>query len=318
MSRIAILCSGQGLQHAEMFDKIREYSECEQFLKNILKENLLAPIITETLLARKPVDENILFDNIYAQELIGLYQMTIWEKIKNSIPPERLFAGYSLGEIIAYGCAGFITPRHLFSLIRDRATLMSENTKEPCAMVAVKGLRLNTIESLCEQNECHLAIHNPDNHFIIAGEREKILAFAKSCENAHAEKAVMLKINVPSHTPLLSSASEEFSERLDQTPYKPIPTTIILEGVSGKRVFNQKQVKNALTKQISHTIMWERNIDAMIEYGCDIFIELGPGQALKKMANEKLHYGEARSLDEFNNLDEFDSWLSNTLVRLRA
>lgn len=315
MGRIAILCSGQGMQTPDMFGRLRKYPECENFLEKVLDSDLLLPAVKDSL-TKKSISDEILFDNIYAQELICLYQLSLWEKLKSILPAERLFAGYSLGEPIAYACAGFFTLEDTFELIRNRASLMSGPAKkEKFRMLAVKGLSEELTDENCRKNQCHIAIYNPGNHFICAGKLENIKSLENDCKIAGAEKVMKLKINIPSHTPLLQEASDKFREFLEKAKFSPNPSTILLEGISGRRVFNRKQAVDALAGQISHPVMWARNISAMIEYKCSVFLELGPGHALARMVSGKIHFGEARSLEEFGDLNEISEWLKKLVKR---
>jgi [acyl-carrier-protein] S-malonyltransferase len=315
MARLAILCSGQGMQQADMFDRLLQYPECEKFLENVLNSNFLVPEVKDWFKQSKSSEE-MLFNNLYAQEFICLYQLMLWEKLKTILPEAYLFAGYSLGEIIAYGCAGALSPEQTITLVRERAQIMTSSTTTQCGMLAVKGLTENTVAELCRDYQCSIAIYNPGNHFIIGGLRDNIEKLTDACQNAGAEKVVQLKINVPSHTPLLQRASDKFREVLTKADFKPDPSKVILEGITGRRVFNKKQAVNALADQLSHPVMWERNAAAMVEYGCGIFLELGPGHALARMVSEVAHHGEARSVEEFHDLNELPAWLKSSSNRL--
>jgi [acyl-carrier-protein] S-malonyltransferase len=303
------------MQTPDMFGRLRKYPECKNFLEKALDSDLLLTAVKESL-TKENIPDEILFDNIYAQELILLYQLGLWEKLKSTLPPERLFAGYSLGEPIAYACAGLYTVKDTFELIRKRASLMSAPAKEEkFGMIAVKGLSEEIADDNCRKNQCHIAIYNPGNHFICAGKLDNIKLLESDFQNAGAEKVLELKINIPSHTPLLQEASDKFREFLEKMNFSPNPSTILLEGISGRRIFNRKQAVDALAGQISHPVMWARNISAMIEYKCSVFLELGPGHALARMAGSKIHFGEARSLEEFGDLDEVSGWLTKLVKR---
>ncbi len=304
------------MQEADMFEPLRQYPECQDFLKTAIDSGWLADDVAGAVVSGTIPDE-ILFDNLHAQELICLYQLTVWEKLKNLIAGEKLFAGYSLGEPVAYGVAGFLAPEAVFKMIMKRAEIMSSCVKEPCSMLAVKGLSEDDVKAKCEQAGCHIAIYNPGRHFICGGLEKGIEVLEKECVQAGAEKVMPLKINVPSHTPLLSGATEEFRKYLETCGLKMDTETIMLEGVSGRRIFTRMQAVNALANQLSHPVMWARNISAMIEYGCGVCLELGPGHALARMTGEMIHYGEARSIEEFSDLNELSKWLRNSIIRNR-
>jgi [acyl-carrier-protein] S-malonyltransferase len=51
-------------------------------------------------------------------------------------------------------------------------------------------------------------------------------------------------------------------------------------------------------------------LDVLFERGCRLFLELGPGGALSRMARERLGADvEARSVSEFRSLDAVAAWL---------
>ena len=66
------------------------------------------------------------FRNDIAQPLIALYQQMVWAVVKPLLPPPDIIAGYSLGEISAYGIAGHLSPAETVRLSAERGRLMSD------------------------------------------------------------------------------------------------------------------------------------------------------------------------------------------------
>ncbi|QSH41375.1 acyltransferase domain-containing protein [Lentisphaerota bacterium ZTH] len=315
MTKIAVLCSGQGRQEASMFKKLSAYPECTAFIDSVINNQTVSPEVSAWLSAEMP-DESLLFNNIFAQELICLYQLAIWQKVKKLLPDVALFAGYSLGEPCAYAVAGAIQPENALSLIRKRAEYMTEaSQKSKFSMFGLIGLPLKKVERLVADNNCFVAIYNPDN-LVIGGKQSDISALQTACEQAGAERIVQLPITVPSHTPLLLQAAEKFRHNAAATEIRLPRDKILLEGISGRRVFNKKTAVTALSAQICTPLRWDYNLLAIREYGCDIIIELGPGKALSNMARQAIHHGESRSLDEFHDLEDLPNWLQNVSYRL--
>ncbi|MCP3966731.1 MAG: acyltransferase domain-containing protein [Lentisphaerae bacterium] len=315
MKKIAVLCSGQGRQEMDMFKKLNAYPECSSFIKSILDENILSPEVSNWLSSNSP-DEALLFDNIFAQELICLYQLAIWQKVKTLIPKVNLFTGYSLGEACAYAVSEALTPSAALQLIRKRAEFMTEaSAKDEYTMFGLIGLPENKAKKLAEQCNCHIAIYNPDN-LVIGGQKNDICQMQKACESAGAERIVPLQITVPSHTPIMKNAAEKFQSSLGDAELKLPRNKIILEGVSGRRVFNKKMAAKALTSQIYTPLRWDLNLSAIHEYGCQIILELGPGKALANMTRQAIHHCESRSLDEFHDLNDLSDWLKSVSNRV--
>ncbi|MDD5728362.1 MAG: hypothetical protein PHV59_07365 [Victivallales bacterium] len=97
MAGIVILCSGQGKQDAGMFEALKAYPEAQKLLTQVHAANVLPPDIDQP---------ELWFRNDIAQPLICLYQLMVWEVVKPLLPRPEIIAGYSLGEISAYGISG--------------------------------------------------------------------------------------------------------------------------------------------------------------------------------------------------------------------
>lgn len=189
------------------------------------------------------------------------------------------------------------------------------SAKDEYTMFGLIGLRNSKAKKLADQHNCYIAIYNPDN-MVIGGQKSNIYQMQQACESAGAERIVPLQITVPSHTPILKNAAEKFQSSLEDADLKLPRNKIILEGVSGRRVFNKKMAVKALTLQIYTPLRWDLNFSAIHEYGCQIILELGPGKALANMARQAIHHCESRSLDEFHDLNDLPDWLKSVSRRV--
>ena len=99
----AVICSGQGAQTPDLFQKFPFTEKGHALQKRILDAGCLEPEVAEWL--TNPTSEpEAIYKNHFSQPLLSLYQMMVWSEL--SLPQPRVFAGYSLGELSAYGCAG--------------------------------------------------------------------------------------------------------------------------------------------------------------------------------------------------------------------
>jgi [acyl-carrier-protein] S-malonyltransferase len=76
-------------------------------------------------------DNGALFSNRMAQPLIVAATMATWEALRQDVPTPALVAGYSIGEVAAYGVAGALDPVDTVALAALRARL-----KDACADTA--------------------------------------------------------------------------------------------------------------------------------------------------------------------------------------
>ena len=88
-----------------MFDLPRTDPHADALLNDTLLEARLGMPL-QTVLA----DNGALFSNPMAQPLIVAATMATWEALRQHVPTPALVAGYSIGEVAAYGVAGALAP----------------------------------------------------------------------------------------------------------------------------------------------------------------------------------------------------------------
>ena len=313
MSGLGILCSGQGRQDAAMFEKMWQYPEAE-VLMNRIRESGVLPDQAVTWLDNSAADPDLIFRNDLAQPLVCLYQMMTWEVIKHLLPEPDIFAGYSLGELSAYGCAGVFQPEELVRLASVRGRLMTDAATVPQTMAAVIGLKRERLGKICPDFNAKLAIINGGDHFIVGLQSENLDAFLSDCSKSGASKTVHLPVSTASHTSFMQSAAEEFNKILKNTEFHSTSAGI-LSGTCGEKVFSSEKMVDALTAQIHQPIDWQACMENAVSYGCRVFLEIGPGNSLARMMTDSFPRTEARSVSEFHDIHAVKNWLDTALSR---
>jgi [acyl-carrier-protein] S-malonyltransferase len=227
------------------------------------------------------------------------------------LPSSFLVAGYSVGEMAAWGVAGFWSFRETLHLTATRAELMDAAGGEDDALGFVRGLAHAHVLRLVDQFHCAIAILNPGQLFIIGGARKQI---SLCCDAALAEGAVAARpiaVNVASHTPQLADAVDPFLAALKATPLSRPSQGISFIGVAGAAVISGADDLAGLAGQIATTIDWATTLEALIERGVDRVLELGPGKALAEMARTAYPALNARAVDDFHSLSGVDAWIAS-------
>jgi [acyl-carrier-protein] S-malonyltransferase len=302
---LAILCSGQGAQHRDMFALTADAPEA-------------APVFAAAAVALgsdprvfvRDDDEVALHANAAGQILCATQALAGFAALKPAFPARLTIAGYSIGELAAWGCAGLFSAAAILELARARAAFMDEASGPDDGLAFVRGLGRAAIDALCARHACAVAIVNPADVFVVGGALEKLRALCAGALSLGAAKAAALKVAVASHTPRLAAASARFRTALAAQEIRPpTPGVRLIGGVDVQAVVNFEIGLDRLAAQISQTIDWAGCLQACVEAGVDAVLEIGPGRALAAMAGEACGL-RARSLDDFRSLDGARAWLA--------
>ena len=77
----------------------------------------------------------------------------------------------------------------------------------------------------------------------------------------------------------MESAYEKLGAALQHVPVQP-PRFPVISNVTGAEVRTPIEIRRTLQDQVTGTMRWLDCMERLIEFGCDFFIELGPGGVL--------------------------------------
>ena len=305
--RLAILCPGQGAQHAAMFDLARLDPGASRLLDDWFGDPVLGPPL------RASIEGEERFTNRIAQPSIVAASLAMWTALHSPLPEPALVAGYSIGEVTAYGVAGALDAGDAIRLAIERARLMDACLEggPAQAMVALSGMPDGSVEALLARFGFHAAIVTGDDALVAGGPAAQGGALAEAALAAGG-RSTLLPVAVASHTPLLQGAVAPFAQALESERWTN-PAFPVLSGISAEPVHDATKAMRDLPRQIAEPILWRECMDACLEAGVTVALELGPGAALARMLQSR-HPGIAcRSVSEFRSLDGIHSWLGRQL-----
>lgn len=280
---LGALFPGQSAQGAEALRKLLPFPET-------------APVIAalERVLDM-PVDDILnagdrLFDNAVAQPLVCALELAAAAVLD---PRAEVCAGYSIGELAAYGFAGSLSVPDVLRLARIRAEAMDAASDLPQMMVAVRGI----VRAL--PDGAYVAIRNAPDRVVVAGEEKAVRAIEGS--------VTVLAVRVASHTPLMAPAMPVFRRALEAADFRA-PTCRVLAGIDGAPVLSRDRAIETLSRQICQTVEWEACMVGLEESGCTAAIELPPGSNLSRMLRDRGMI--ARAVDEFQRIDGAAGWIA--------
>ena len=306
--RLAILCPGQGAQHAGLFDLLHEDEQAAAFLDQLpLVDYLDAP------LAQVLSQPAHLYANGNAQVLIVAAQLAAWQALREPLAaiagPPVAVAGYSVGELSAYAVAEVIDPVAAVALAAQRAAAMdaAARSRPGQGLMALGGVDLAAAQDCLLRHGAHVAIVTGDDTFVAGGSSTALEAVAAELAGRGARTTV-LPVGLASHTPLMQAAVTPFAAALEGLSLHA-PKTALLAGVSGQGIADAHQACALLLRQLTEPIQWAACMDACVERGVTVALELGPGAALSRMLRERHPQLSCRSLADFRSLSGLLSWL---------
>jgi [acyl-carrier-protein] S-malonyltransferase len=296
MSRLMLLCPGQGGQHPAMFDMARQHPRGAALLGRL---GFDAP------------DESSLFTNQAAQPAIVAASLAMWEALRGDVPAPALVAGYSIGELAAHAVAGAIQAEEAVRLAGVRARLMDDAATAGQCMAALGGLAVGVLGDIARRHGFDVAIINGDDACVAGGLRAQLAAL-QGAITAAGGRCQALPVAVASHTHWMQAAVAPFAAALAASG-PGTPACPVLSGIAAARVATPAQAVDTLARQLAQTVVWSACMDAAAEAGITVALELGPGAALARMLQARHPHIACRSVADFRSVGAVAGWLARQM-----
>lgn len=302
----ALVFSGQASQHPEMLPWLDAQPGAADVLRAMTER-----IGTDWRTALQ--DEGRRSNNAFAQVLITGTALAAWAAIKDQLPQApAVVAGYSVGELAAFTCAGVFSADQAIALAQQRAALMDRAVQgQQTGMMAVTGLSEGRVLAACTGLglECAIRIHSDQSVF--AGTDD---ALTQATPSLLALGAVCKRLNVrlASHSSWMAPAARAFADTLAGL-HLAAPSCPIATNADGTLVRHPALLRQALSRQLASTVRWAACMEAVNERQVACVLEIGAGSALARMWNERYPDIPARSIDEFQQPQGAVAWIERHL-----
>src|SRR5438874_9428616 len=189
-------------------------------------------------------------------------------------------AGLSLGELTAHAAAGTFDFENGLQLVQKRGTFMDEAcTATTGGMAAMIGADENAVRQLADDEDVDVANINSPGQIVISGELAKVEAAVAVAKEHGIRRATMLNVAGAYHSRLMQSAYEKLGAALLEVQMQ-IPQFPVISNVTGREVKTLPEIRQTLQDQVTGTVRWVDCMERLVNLGCDLFIELGPGGVL--------------------------------------
>jgi acyl transferase domain-containing protein/NADPH:quinone reductase-like Zn-dependent oxidoreductase/acyl carrier protein/ubiquinone/menaquinone biosynthesis C-methylase UbiE len=286
--RIAFIMSGQGpqwwgmgrelMQHEPVFRNVIE--QCDAALRGVANFSLLQEL-------GRSEETSQLHRTEIAQPAIFAMQVGLAELWKSWGVHPAAVLGHSVSEIAAACVAG------LFSLEQGaRITALRARFMEGCArgegkMLAV-GLGEEEAQALIDKHDrtISIAAFNGPRSLTLAGPRHSIEAMFAELE-AQGVFARLVRVDHPFHHEMMQPAAEALENAL--TDLDPRPETVpLFSTITGDRLNGDAGDASHWARGVRQPVQFAPAINAIADFGVDIWLELGAHPALAHSIQECL------------------------------
>jgi len=189
-------------------------------------------------------------------------------------------AGLSLGEMTAHAAAGTFDFENGLKLVQKRGEFMDEACAETIGgMAAMIGGLENDVRQLAADEDVDVANINAPGQIVISGELAKVEAAVGVAKEYGIRRATMLNVAGAYHSRLMESAYEKLGAGLLEVQMQ-VPQFQVISNVTGREVETLPEIRRTLQDQVTSTVRWVDCMERLVDLGCDLFIELGPGGVL--------------------------------------
>ena len=294
----ALLFSGQGHQHPAMLPWLADDAIVREMRARLGIEDWRCALADPAWAERN--------DN--AQTLLTGLALAAWNQLAPLVAQPAAIAGYSVGELAAFSAAGVLEPEATLALAQRRAEAMDACAAQaPGGLLAVTGLSRPRLEQLCVQTGLALAIRNGPESVILGGP-SAALAQAERIALLDGAQCTRLRVNVASHTLWMREAAVSFARTLEGVAFHA--PQVALFSNAADRIRDAASARRALAAQIATTVRWDECMDNVIARQIRCVLEVGPGQALARMWNQRYPSVPARACDDFRSAAAIAAWLT--------
>ncbi len=256
-----------------------------------------------------------LHDDLPAQVGVFAVSLAALETLRriHKLEPSAV-AGYSLGTYAAFVAAGSLETWAALDVLLEAERLMSEAARRgelEGGMAYVIGLARPAVEATLlaltsDRARLAIATENAAAQFVISGERALVAAAVEAFRPV-ALKTDLLKINIPMHTGRLEAACQSLKTFLERGMSVKRPVTALYAPMLARRVGNEEDALDVLSKQISLPSLFGPTLKAMRETGLQRFAEVGPGDVLTKIVRWNVRDAKVpgRALEDPESIDAF-------------
>lgn len=276
--KVALLFAGQGAQTVGMGrDLAEQFPTAADLFQQA--DDVLGHKLSE-IAWHGPIEELTKTSNCQPALFVhGLASLSILRELAGGFPIGGA-AGLSLGEMTAHAAAGTFDFARGLKLVQRRGEFMDEACAATNgAMAAMIGADESAVRALAADADVDVANINAPGQIVISGEKAKVEIAVGLAREHGIRRAMLLNVAGAYHSRLMESAYQKLGAVLLHVPVQP-PHFPVISNVTGVEVTTPIEIRRTLQDQVTGTVRWLDCMERLAGFGCELFIELGPGGVL--------------------------------------
>ena len=224
----------------------------------------------------------------------------------------RAAAGLSLGEFTAHAAAGTFDFGTGLELVDARSRFMEEACLSTTGtMAAFVGGEESAVREIARETDVDVANLNSPGQIVLSGATDNIQAAINLAKGKGIRRALPLNVAGAFHSRLMASARAQLLPILETATINE-PGPIVVANVTAGPVKEPAEIRQTLADQVTGSVRWVETIAYLVDQaGCDLLIELGPGQILAGLVTRIRKGTEVISIENL-------ATLQNALPLIRA
>src|SRR5436189_3477454 len=298
--KVALLFAGQGAQTVGMGrDLVEQFPTAAELIQNA--DDVLGRKLSE-IAWNGPIEDLTRTSN--CQPALFVHGLACWSVLRELAGnfPIGGAAGLSLGEMTAHAAAGTFDFENGLKLVQRRGELMDESCEKTSGgMAALIGAEENVVRQLAADEDVDIANINAPGQIVISGELAKVEAAVGVAKEYGIRRATMLNVAGAYHSRLMESAYEKLGAVLQHVPMQP-PRFPVISNVTGDEVKTPIEIRRTLQDQVTGAVRWLDCVERLAGFGCDFFVELGPGGVLAGLLRRTLKGVDVMSVSDVDSV----------------
>jgi [acyl-carrier-protein] S-malonyltransferase len=175
-------------------------------------------------------------------------------------------------------------------------------------MAAIMGLAPEEIEAVCgevaEDEVLEPANFNTPTQTVVSGDEAAVERLVRLLDRRRMTRAARLAAGAAFHSSLMAPVRGDFAALTAEIEWRD-PVIPVASNASGTLVRSASAVRSSLLAQLTSPVRWVQCVHALLDEGCEHFLELGPGTILRSLVRQISRKIDVVAVDSRASIEDY-------------